>query len=98
MRFRMARIVSVDQLRKPQRTGHACGPTTDDDDVRRHFGVLDVGERLAEDECHGLMAERWTMNGKTPCNIGKRPVRSHEIAPVHGQRTREGIIDWMAVV
>src|ERR1700675_5021910 len=56
----MARVVLVDQLRKPQRAGHARGPTADDDDVGRHFGMLDVGERLAEDQRHGLMAEKAT--------------------------------------
>ncbi len=49
-RFGMAGVVIVNQLRKPQRAGHARGPTADDDDVGWHFGVLDVGERLAEDQ------------------------------------------------
>src|ERR1700676_2809021 len=58
--FGMARVVIVDQLRKAQRAGHARGPTADDDDVGRHFGMLDVGKRLAEDQRHGLMGEKAT--------------------------------------
>ncbi len=46
----MTRVVIVDQLRKPQRAGHARRPTADDDDIGWHLGVLDVGKRLAEDQ------------------------------------------------
>jgi hypothetical protein len=65
----MARVVIVDQLRKSESAGHARRPTADNDDVGWHFRVLDVGERLAEDQGHGLMAERCTINGNTPCNL-----------------------------
>src|ERR1700733_11137225 len=48
--FRMARVVIVDQLRKPQRGGHARRPTADDNNISRHLGMLNVGEGLAEDQ------------------------------------------------
>ncbi len=51
--FGMARVVIVDQLRKPQCAGHARWPTADDDDIGRHLGMLDIGERLAEDQHFG---------------------------------------------
>ena len=55
LRFGMARVVVVDQLRKPQRAGHARRAAADDDDIGRHFRMFDVGERLAEDQ-HGAFA------------------------------------------
>jgi hypothetical protein len=46
----MARVVIVNQLRKPQRAGHARRPTADDDDIGWHLRMLDVRKRLAEDQ------------------------------------------------
>jgi hypothetical protein len=49
----MLSIVLIDKLRKPQRTSHAGRPATDDYNVGVHAGVLDIGERLAEDQHRG---------------------------------------------
>ena len=57
--FGMARVVIVDQLRKPQRAGHARRAAADDDDIGWHFRMLDVRERLAEDQMvMGLMRRK----------------------------------------
>ncbi len=64
--FGMARVVIVDQLRKPQRAGHARGPAADDDDIGGHFRMLDVGKRLAEDQHGGRpLAENFPMIRET---------------------------------
>ncbi len=69
LRLGMPPIVIVDQLRKPKRTGHASRTATDNDYVGGHFGMFDVGERFAKDQCHGLMVDRCRTNEKSPRNL-----------------------------
>ncbi len=56
--FGMAHVVIVDQLRKPQRAGHARRAAADNDHIGRHFRMLDVRNRLAKDQRHGWVSER----------------------------------------
>jgi hypothetical protein len=44
------RVVLVDELRKPQRAGHARGPAADDDHVGLHLRALDAFQRSTEDQ------------------------------------------------
>ncbi len=48
LRVWMFRIVRVDQLREAQSTGHAGGPTADNDHIRGHLRTLNAGEGFAE--------------------------------------------------
>src|SRR5690242_14652929 len=46
----MRGIVRVDQLRKPQGTGHPSRPAADNDHIGRHLRPLNTFNRFAEDE------------------------------------------------
>src|SRR5205823_13860222 len=50
LRVGIFRVVLVDELRKAKSTGHAGGAAANDNYVSRHLGMLDVGNRLAEDQ------------------------------------------------
>ena len=65
----MPRIVIVNQLRKPQRASHPSGAATDNHDVSGHLGMVDVGDRFAEDQRHGVMVDICRINGRTPRNL-----------------------------
>ena len=48
LRIGMARVVLIDQLRKPQGAGHASRAAANDDHIGRHLRTFDVRQRLAE--------------------------------------------------
>ena len=50
LRIRMRGVVRVDQLRQPQRAGHARRPAADDDHIGRHLRAFNAFDRFAEDQ------------------------------------------------
>src|SRR5438270_12946828 len=60
-------IVLVNELRKPQRTGHPRRPAADDDDIRFHLRTLDVWQRLSEVD-HALAFLISSISGGTISN------------------------------
>src|SRR5579864_1482926 len=49
-RIRMGGVMSVDQLREPQCTGHPSRPAANDHHISRHLRTLNTVDRFAENE------------------------------------------------
>ena len=50
LRLGMFGIVIVNDLRQTQCAGHACRPTSNNDDVGFHLGAVDAFQRLRKDQ------------------------------------------------
>jgi hypothetical protein len=63
LRFGMTRVVRINELRQPERAGHASRAASDDHYVGRHLRMINVRKRLAEADRHDWI----TRNEKFYC-------------------------------